>query len=202
MKHLIKYLFTAGIFSMLIIANPLRSYSQITDADISGLNYVLEEEKLAYDFYSEMYKKYNKKVFENIMNNEKVHMEMVQKLMNDLNIEISSSMQNSGEFSDRTIQVLFNDFITAGNYSFSDALRAAAMIEETDISDVRTQYSKAGDERVKALYDCLDISSQNHLRSLVKSLVKEDINYTPKVLSREVYNSIISSEDKPSDCFK
>jgi len=180
----------------------LRSYSQITDADISGLNYVLEEEKLAYDFYSEMYNEYNKKVFENIMNNEKIHMEMVQKLMNDLSIEVSSSLQNSGEFSDRTIQVLYNDFITAGNYSFSDALRAAAMIEETDISDVRVQFSKTGDERVKALYDCLDISSQNHLRSLVKSLVKEDINYTPKVLSKEVFNTIISSEDKPADCFK
>lgn len=202
MKNLIKYMVTVCISALLIMTNPLRSYSQITDADIAGLNYVLEEEKLAHDFYSEMYKKYNKKVFENIMNNEKVHMEMVQKLMNDLNIGINSPAQNPGEFSDRTIQVLFNDFITAGSYSFSDALRAAAMIEETDISDVRAQYSKTGDERVKALYDCLDISSQNHLRALVKSLLDEDIKYTPKVLSKEVFNSIISSEDKPSDCFK
>ena len=55
------------VLVLLIMTVPKTIFSQISDDDKIGLFYLLEEEKLAYDIYSEMYKKYNHKVFENIM---------------------------------------------------------------------------------------------------------------------------------------
>ena len=43
------------------------SYSQYTNEEKAGLLFTLQEEKAAFDFYTEKFNKYNKKVFENIM---------------------------------------------------------------------------------------------------------------------------------------
>lgn len=189
------------VLALLIMTVPKNVFSQISENDKIGLFYLLEEEKLAYDIYSEMYKKYNHKVFENIMKAEKVHQEHILNLLKTMDIDADQYYENPGEFTNKNLQDLYNDFILTGNYSLSDAFRAGAMIEETDIKDLRDNFSKTNDATIKALYECLDNASQNHLRAFVRNLKREDINYSPKVLSKEDFDLIISSKNKPGNCF-
>ena len=148
-----------------------------------------------------MYSKYGEKVFENIMNSEKVHQQHVLDLLNNLGINAEENL-GTGEFSNKDIQELYDMLSKIGGYSYTDALRAAAKFEEQDISDLRNFYSNAENESIRSLYNCLDKASQNHLRAFVKNLKREGINYKPKVLDETDYNEIINSEHQPGDCFK
>ncbi|MBS1516956.1 MAG: DUF2202 domain-containing protein [Bacteroidetes bacterium] len=198
-----KTIITILIFALAIISFPLKSYSQVSEQDKKGLIYLLEEEKLAYDLYSEMYTKYNHRVFGNILQSEKMHQQHVKDLMDRLGISYEDAAVNTGEFRDKNLQVMYNNFLTAGGYSFTDALRAGAMIEENDIKDLRDHYAKTDNESIRQLLECLDYASQNHLRAFVRNLEREDINYTPKVLSKEDFDLIISSKNnKPGNCLQ
>ena len=188
------------LISFVFILQTNFSYSQYTDEEKSGLLFTLQEEKAAFDFYKEMFDKYNEKVFENAMNAEKIHEQNVLNLLKELNI--SSNEESSGEFSIKDVKNLFDEMMKRGGYSYTDALRAAARYEEKDISDLRNFSSKAENEKIKSLYQCLDKASQNHLRAFVRNLKSEGINYNPNVLSPEQYNEIINSKNMMDDCFK
>ena len=188
--------------SFLFVFCAKSSYSQYTEEEKNGLIYTFEEEKAAYDFYSAMFAKYNEKVFQNVMDAEKTHQEHVLNLMTELGIDPGSANLPAGEFYQKEVKALYDEMMTIGGYSFTDALRAAARYEEKDIDDLRNYLSKAENEKIKTLYGCLDNASQNHLRSFVKKLKNEGINCKPVILSQEVYDQIMSSSNQPGDCFK
>lgn len=191
-----------SLISLLFVFSSAVSYSQYTDADKIGLLFTLQEEKAAYNFYTEMYNKYSLKVFENIMNAEKMHMEHVLNLLNNLNIEATGYTQTAGEFSIKEIEDIYDELMKTGGYSVTDALLASTRYEERDISDLRNYYSKTDNESIKTLYGCLDKASQNHLRAFVRNLKREGINYSPRILSSEEFNEIINSKNQPGDCFQ
>jgi len=190
------------VLSFLFITNTSKLYSQYTDIEKTGLLLILQEEKVAYDFYSAMFEKYNHVVFQNVMSAEKTHQEHVMSLIKELNIDATGVSQNAGEFSDKDIIYMFDLLMRTGNSSFTDALLASARYEEKDISDLRKNYSNAENETIKALYNCLDKASQNHLKAFVKNLKKEGISYKPTELSQEAFNLIIENKNQESDCFK
>lgn len=178
------------------------SYPQYTNEEKAGLLFTLQEEKAAFDFYTEMFNKYNQKVFENIMSAEKVHQEHVLSLLNELNIEPSGYSQNAGEFSNKEVKDIYDLLMKTGAFSFTDALLASARYEEKDISDLRKLYSKAENEKIRSLYECLDKASQNHLRAFVKNLKREGIDFNPSILSAGEFDLIISNKDQTGDCFQ
>lgn len=190
------------LMSFLVIFCANSSYSQYTEEEKNGLQYTFEEEKAAFDFYSAMFEKYSEKVFQNVMSAEKTHQEHVLNLMNELGIDPGSANLPAGEFSQKEVKALYDEMMTIGGYSFTDALRASARYEEKDIDDLRSYLSKAENEKIKTVYGCLDNASQNHLRSFVKKLKNEGINYKPVILSQEAYDQIISSTNQPGDCFQ
>ena len=176
--------------------------AQYTDIEKIGLNFTLQEEKAAYDFYSQMYSKYNLRVFENIMKAEKTHQEHVLNVMNKLNIGYEGYTETQGEFSIKEIQDLYDEMLKTGGYSVTDAMLASARYEEKDISDLKKYYSEAQNETIRALYQCLENASHNHLRAFVRNLKREGINYSPRILSTEEFNTIINSKNTPGDCFQ
>lgn len=190
------------LLSLFLIFNSSIIYSQYTEQEKTDLLFTLQEEKLAYDFYSDMYTKYNSKVFENIMEAEKVHQQHVLDLLNNLNIDVGDFSSAAGEYSNKDIQELYNMLSEIGSYSYTDALRAATKYEEQDIQDLRNFYNQSENQQVKDLYGCLEKATHNHLRAFVKNLKKEGINYKPKVLSEDDYNTIINSEKETGNCFQ
>jgi hypothetical protein len=82
MKTILTFLIT---FVLIINTNVI--YSQYSEQEKADLLFTLQEEKVAYDFYTEMYNKYNQKVFGNIMEAEKTHQQHVLSILNSLNID-------------------------------------------------------------------------------------------------------------------
>jgi hypothetical protein len=190
------------LIPLIFIFNSTNLYSQYSAEEKSSLLYTLQEEKVAFDFYNEMFTKYSEKVFENVSSAEKTHQEHVLNLLNELNINAESYNQNAGEFSTKELQDMYNLLIKTGNYSFTDALLASARYEEKDISDLKNYRSKASNENIISLFECLEKASQNHLRAFVKNLKTEGITYKSSVLSAEEFNEIINSKNQGGDCFQ
>jgi hypothetical protein len=189
------YLLTIVVFISLFLS-PLRSFSQITDAEINGIISLREEEKVAYDVYMYLYEKYDNLVFKNIAQNEKDHMIKMKELINtyNLNDPLSGTEDSRGVFTNKKMQGLYDEMIMGGNYGVVDAMRASARFEETDIQDLRNNIAISSDPTILAVYQILEASSQDHLRALVKYIKEEGISYKPSVLSKEEYDKIMATK--------
>ncbi|HMS32476.1 MAG TPA: DUF2202 domain-containing protein [Ignavibacteria bacterium] len=186
------------IILLSVIFNPLKVFSQLSDAEINGILSLREEEKVAYDVYTFMFEKYESKVFKNIAENEKNHMDKIKELIDQYNLNdpLSGIADQKGVFSNNKMKALYDEMIMAGNYGLLDALRAAARFEETDIVDLRKYLSSASDQTVINTYINLESGSQDHLRALVKDIKEEGISYKPSYLSKEDFDKIMSVNKK------
>ena len=78
------------------------------------------------------------------------------------------------------------------NSSATGALRAGALIEETDIADLRRLTALATDEGSKAVIASLESASVNHLGAFVRNLAAAGITYEPQVLTAEEFATMTS----------
>ncbi len=186
------------IILLSLIFNPVKLFAQLTDAEVNGILSLRQEEKVAYDVYTYMFDKYQSKVFKNIAENEKSHMDKMKELIDQFNLSdpLEGTVDKKGVFSNKKMQALYDEMVMAGNYGLLDALRAAARFEETDIIDLRKNMSSASNEAVINVYLNLESGSQDHLRLLVKYIKEEGISYKPSYLSKEEYDQIMSVKAK------
>jgi len=97
-----------------------------------------------------------------------------------------------GEFSNETLQSLYNDLVSRGGLSVEEALRAGASIEELDILDLEERMAQTDKEDIQLVYSNLKRGSENHLRAFVNNLERRGIEYRPEYLSMQEYDGIIS----------
>ena len=90
--------------------------------------YMIEEEKMARDFYITMYDKWGLRPFGNIKEAEQRHMDAIESLLNKYGIANSVSGLKTGEFRNEKIKSLYLSLLEQGNKSALDALKAAAEI--------------------------------------------------------------------------
>jgi hypothetical protein len=170
------------------------SASDITDSDSESLKYMREEEKMARDFYREMYKKYGITPFKNIKEAEQIHMDAVKDLLTANSIEDPVISDDNGNFTNTELKALYDKFIEKGSISLTEALYAGALIEETDINDLYKEINSTDNTVIKEVYTSLKYASENHLRAFVRNLKFNNMEYTPAVLSKEEFDKIINSE--------
>ena len=130
----------------------------------NSLNYIIEEEKLAYDVYVAMYSKWGSKVFSNIQKSETNHQNKVLALLKSKNIADPRSTQ-PGVFNNQDLQALHDKLIAQGNQSPTEAFKVGVAIEELDIADLKADISKLDETEsdVKIVYESLLSGSQKHL---------------------------------------
>jgi len=109
------------------------------------------------------------------------------------NITDPTQNEGVGEFQDPHIQELYNQLIEEGMKSEIDALKVGALIEETDIVDIQKYIDQTDKVDIITVYENLIEGSKNHLRAFVGQLEKMGVNYTPQVLTPEVFYSILNS---------
>jgi hypothetical protein len=165
----------------------------LSPEEIEGLVKMYEEEKLAYDIYSQMYSKWELPVFNNIMQSEQRHMEALLTLMKEYEIENECS-DESGHFSDKETQLLYDSFIEKGRKSITDALFVGASIEDLDISDLDKLLAETQQSEIKMVYENLNKGSRNHLRTFIALLEARDAKYTPVYLNENRFLEIVSAE--------
>ncbi len=137
----------------------------LTEADIEGLVFMANEEKLAHDVYVAFSERYDLPVFERIAASEARHQAAVDTLLERYGIEDGTSGLREGEFSDPSMQELYAELTEQGSAGLDEALAAAVLIEKTDIADLELRM-KGLDETapdVHLMYGNLLQGSRNHL---------------------------------------
>ena len=188
-------------FTVLLLMFAANSFSQINQSDRDALIYTMREEKVANNFYMAMQSLYGMNVFENISKAETMHMKHVKTLLDDFGIDnpVSGKYEAAGSFMDAGLEKMYNDMISIGNISVTDALKESAKFEEMDIRDLKAFVESSQNTSIESTLNMLINASGNHLRAFVKNLKTRGIEYTPQYLSQEEFNGIISSSGKSKD---
>ena len=166
----------------------------LSDAEIEGLLYMREEEKLARDVYLKFFELYGSAVFSNIAAGEQRHTDAVKLLIDRYGLTDPVSEDVQGQFVNTDLQDLYNTLIGMGEISLIDGLQTGALIEEVDILDLINESSNIVDNQdILLVYENLKNGSYNHLRAFVNNLAANGVTYTPQRLDGELYNEILSS---------
>jgi hypothetical protein len=121
----------------------------LSEADIAGLVYMANEEKMAHDVYATFATMYDVPVFERIAESETRHQLAVDAILERYDIADETSALSQGVFSDPQIQQLHDQLIARGSASLAEAIAAGVLIEQTDIADLEVRV--AGFEEMTSL---------------------------------------------------
>ncbi|MCR8667106.1 DUF2202 domain-containing protein [Aestuariibaculum sp. M13] len=166
----------------------------ITSADRDALLFMLEEEKLARDTYTYLNDKWAINQFANIKNSEQTHMDAIESLL--IEYDIDYSILPMGQFKNTELQAYYNQFVVDGSVSQLKALNVGATIEDLDIVDLQEYIDTTENAQVISVFEMLQCGSRNHLRSFEQAIDVFGSTYVPQFLSVEDYNAIISSANE------
>jgi len=168
--------------------------NNLSDEEIAGILFMREEEKLARDvylFFADLYPSYD--IFTNIASSEQKHMDSVKRIIDWYGLDDPVGDNEIGEFTDDSLQDLYNALIDKGSQSLIEGLNVGAAIEEIDILDIE-QYLEFTDEwMINRVYNNLLDGSENHLRAFVKELSMQGVTYQPQYLDDDTFNDIIGA---------
>lgn len=170
------------------LSTPAASLSQ---AEIDGLLWMREEEKLARDVYNALYATWGLSVFQSIAQSEQTHMDAVKGLLDRYGLADPAAAE-PGVFTNPELQALYDRLVAQGRESVVAALQVGAAIEEIDILDLQKQLTLVAAADVQQVYTNLLRGSENHLRAFVNNLSAQGVTYSPQYLSPEAYQAILS----------
>ena len=168
-------------------------YSVLSENEAAGLIYMREEEKLARDVYVTLYQQWGSPLFNNIANSEATHTSAIKVLLDRYGIADPAAGNGVGEFTDPTLQKLYDQLVAQGSQSLVDALKVGAAIEEIDILDLQTRLAQTADADIELVYGNLLKGSRNHLRAFTSTLQRQTGEvYIAQYLSAEMYETIMA----------
>jgi len=166
----------------------------LSASEITSLNTMREEELLAHDVYVMLYALFKIPVFNNISKAETQHAEAVKSLLLKYNLPDPAKNHISGLFASPDLQALYKSLESQGKASLTAALNVGATIEDIDINDLHNHIGSDVDNKdILFVFKNLEKGSRNHLRSFNRLLAASNVPYTPKFISLEYYNQIISN---------
>jgi len=143
---------------------------QLTQAEIEGLTYMREEEKLARDSYWTLYDKWHLPIFANIADSEVMHMSRIKDLLDRYGLADPAAGKPVGVFTNPTLQQLYNDLMVRGSQSSMEALRVGVAIEEVDIDDLQRYLGLTNKTDITNVYSALLNGSYHHLSAFNSQL--------------------------------
>lgn len=166
----------------------------LSDAEVEGLLYMREEEKLARDVYLMLYDEWGVPVFQNIANSEQTHTNAVRNLLDRYDIEDPAAENDVGVFANSTLQALYDQLVQQGSQSLADAFRVGAAIEEIDILDLEVRIAQTEKPDIQQVYENLMNGSRNHLQAFASNLERRTgETYQPQYLSQAAFASIVEA---------
>ena len=162
----------------------------LTEAEVTSLMEMREEEKLAREVYLAMNAKYNYRTFANIAKSENAHTSAVLYLIKGFGLTDPSPV-GATEFSNPLFTDLYAQLTAKGSVSLVEALKVGAFIEEYDIADLKRHLAETENATVAKVYGNLLRGSKFHLKAFTNALKVQGATYTPTVLTVEEYNEIL-----------
>jgi hypothetical protein len=143
---------------------------QLTQAEIDGLLFMREEEKLARDSYLTLYNKWHLPIFSRIASSEVMHMTRVKDLLDRYGLPDPAAGRAVGEFTNPILQQLYNYLMEQGSQSSTEALKVGVTIEEVDIRDLKNYIAATQKTDIIQVYNNLLNASYNHLSAFNNQL--------------------------------
>ena len=165
--------------------------AELLPAEVTDLQFMREEEKLARDVYLAMYQQYGTRVFRSIARAEQRHMDAILNVLTTYGLE-DPALEEAGKFANAELQELYDRLVETGMQSESDALMAGALVEEVDIEDLVAAMGRTTNSLLLGVYGNLLDGSNNHLRAFVRNLeALTGETYTAQHLSQEEVEAIL-----------
>ncbi|HOG15609.1 MAG TPA: DUF2202 domain-containing protein [Candidatus Absconditabacterales bacterium] len=138
----------------------------LTPEQISELQFIIEEEKLAQDIYQVMYDQRGDKRFNNIIKGEINHQSVIATILEAYGLENPTEGMSAGEFKNTELQQLYDDLIVKGKTSSAEAIQVGILVEEKDIVDLENMMPlfKNHPSIIQGLQILLN-GSKNHLQA-------------------------------------
>lgn len=166
----------------------------ISAEEQADLLYMREEEKLARDTYLTLSEDWDLAVLSNIAGSEQKHMDALLKLLKKYNLPDPAASTAIGEFTNTTLQNLYNTLLAMGKQSSLNALKVGGIIEETDMRDINAAIERSQKEDIDLVYESLVCGSRNHLRSFAQNIVAvTGVAYVAQVISQTEVDQILQS---------
>ena len=168
------------------------SRDSISAAEIDGILFMREEEKLARDTYLTLFDIWQDPVFSSIATSEQSHMDAMLRLINAYGLEDPASA-DIGVFFNTELQALYDMLTVRGMQSNIEALMVGAFIEEVDMRDIQQAIDEAQQADIISTYESLLCGSRNHLRSFVGRIDQMGVIYQAQELPQEEVDAIVNS---------
>lgn len=166
----------------------------LSNTEADALRYMREEEKLAHDVYVTLGTTWGLQIFNNISQSEATHTSAIKTLLDRYGLVDPAAGKAVGEFTDPTLQALYNQLVEQGQGALADALTVGATIEDLDIVDLQTRVAQTERPDIQMVYENLMQGSRNHLRAFVSTLSRQTgTGYQPQYLDQVTYDSIVAS---------
>lgn len=171
----------------------------LSQAEIDGLLYMVEEEKLAHDVYLAMDGLWGAQVnvFGQIAPSETQHTQSVRERILAHGLADPTVNKAPGEFVNADLQALYDALVAQGALGLIDGLKVGCLIEEVDIQDLTDRKADVINEPdIVAVYDSLMCGSRNHLRAFNRTLENKGGSYTSTVLGQTAFDAIADSANE------
>lgn len=155
------------------------------------LMYMQEEERLARDLYTFFYSLWQAPVFQAVVAAEERHMSSVAAALDRHGLP--RLPETPGTFQNEELQSLYDRLAAQGARSLTDALLAAAYVEELDIEDLSQALTRTAAPDLVQVYQNLARGSRNHLRLFAGYLGAMGVSYTPQVLEPQEVQAILQA---------
>lgn len=164
--------------------------------EVAGLNFMREEEKVAHDVYVALYALWGTPVFSNIASSEASHMAAMLNLLSRYGLVDPAASNPPGVFTDHELQMLYDTLMAQGRKSEIEALKVGALIEETDIQDIKDRMALTDEPAIISVYQSLLCGSRNHLRAFNRQLVNRGVKYVPEVITQAEWDAIANASNE------
>jgi hypothetical protein len=158
--------------------------------DTQALKSQREQGKLAQDVYQTFANEWQVQVFANISQVSAERRDMVACLLQAGGTEVTEDEQ-AGEFENEQTQEWYGKLTERGAASVSDALRAAALVEEAALVGLQQALASVQSPEAATAYETLLRISERKLGALTLALEEEGEDYEPQILSEDVIKKIL-----------
>lgn len=143
----------------------------LTEQEIADLQFMREEEKLAYDIYNALYALWGNPVFTTIASSEARHKDSALNLLNQFGIADPAAGMAAGKFNNSALQSLYDQLLASGSVSQIEGLRVGVTVEKTDIADLDQTMARTTNASILRVYSNLRKGSVNHLSSFTNQIL-------------------------------
>lgn len=172
---------------------PFVATDSLTPAQIEGILFMREEEKMAHDVYTSFFTTWNLSIFDKIAQSELRHTNKMLDLINYYGLT-DPAVATPGVFSNQDLQSLYDTLIAQGAVSAEAALQIGALIEEVDILDLKELLLDTTNVNLNHVYGRLMRASEHHLKAFAKVLNNSySIVYVPQIMDQATYDAILAS---------